>query len=131
MKTAAPNMAKYPTVNLVNNRQVQVDEHGLISPQRGKLHPPPRPDEVDAAMRWLATLPATARMRSATGIGCYAAKHIMQQLTGDYVTNGAFIAASAQAGILLSAHSNDLNADTNLSARVLQKLIDTHQSKIA
>jgi len=129
MQTAAPDLSQYPFVTLTSKRRVQVDENGLIHPRREKLYPPPRPDEVKTALRWLAALPAAARMRTATGVSCYGAKHIMQQLTGNYATNGAFILASAQAGFILSAHSNDLNADSNLSARVLKKMTDAHRSE--
>jgi hypothetical protein len=126
MQTAA-DLALYPTITLTNKRQVQVDENGLIHPRRGRLYPPPRPDEVDAAMRWLATLPSTARLRSATGLGCYAAKHVMEQATGEYTTNGAFLVALFRSGFLLAAHQNDLNADTSLSACFVKKMLDARQ----
>lgn len=107
----------YPTITLANGREVSVDENGLIHPRRDRLHPPPRPAEVDTATQWLATLPPAARLRSATGLSSYAAKHVMERMTGRYVTNGAFLLALHRCGFLLAARPAELNAETNITSR--------------
>jgi hypothetical protein len=105
----------YPTIRLVDGRVVSIDENGIIHPRRERLHPPPRRDEVAAAIRWLRSLPDSCRMKTATGLDAYYAKHVMEDATGDYVTLGAFLIACHRTGFMLAARPSDLNAWTGIS----------------
>jgi hypothetical protein len=56
---------------------------------------PPSLSEVQDAARWLAVVPRVKHPRRSS----YELKHVMERLTGQYVTNGAFIAAALLLGI--------------------------------
>ncbi|MFE2329743.1 hypothetical protein ACFXD5_38585 [Streptomyces sp. NPDC059385] len=83
----------------------QLSEHGY-GPSAFASTPVPL-DEVQAAYAWIAE---QTWLKAAGKSSSYHFKHVMEDATGTYVTNGAFIAAAllhAQAG--LEVKPDDLN----------------------
>lgn len=77
-----------------------------------------RLDEFEFSVRWLHDKP---RIKLRGRVGSYGLKHVMERLTGVYVTNGAFIAAALALGIRVQ-HTHGVNASLGLAIGPLRKL---------
>ncbi|HYH64920.1 MAG TPA: hypothetical protein VD866_09525 [Urbifossiella sp.] len=75
-------------------------------------------DACEKSCRWLGTVVRVERINHRRST--YGLKHIMQRETGEYVTNGAFIAAAIHMGFKWRVLPGEINVLLGVSERSLK-----------
>lgn len=111
-------LSAFPTITDVTGQVLRVDETGVVFQGRLRLREAPTANEVGRAM---AILAGAARIRTPS-ICSYAAKGVLERLSGGYISNGALILAASTLGIRMLWIPNTLNVRFAISRKWYRSL---------
>ncbi len=121
-------LTAHPTLSILGYPGYRTEPRGMSNVEREKslhidrLELLSALDQVRHAATWLAAQPRTAGKPSTKSPTSYWLKHAMEQLTGVYVTNGAFIAAALLLDVSMHlSPRGGLNPHLGIATRELKK----------